>query len=374
MLLAFQNDNPLPYPVKHHHSSKKKKNAKDCDSCSTHTQKRDWLLSVTLIVIVAAYISHMFYPEFEESVPYLTAFTSSVFVLVNKIWWGILLGIFFVGILETIPRELVMSVLGRGGTFSGILRATGAGVLLDLCSHGILLVGTKLYERGASLGQVIAFLVASPWNSLTLTIILWSLVGWKWMLIILGLSLVVAIISGMIFDGLVYSGVLPKNPNKVDFPKDFAFWKELRKTLKKIRLTPQSVVGIVISGLKDSRMILRWIFFGIILAAAFRTFIHPEVFATLFGPTMAGLGVTIVFATILEMCSEGSLPVAADMLTRAKAGGNAFAFLMTGVSTDYTEIVVLKETTKSWKISFFLPLVTLPQIIIIAIILNQMTI
>ena len=43
------------------------------------------------------------------------------------------------------------------------------------------------------------------------------------------------------------------------------------------------------------------------------------------------------------------------------------AFLMTGVSTDYTEILSLKETTKSWKIAFFLPLVTSPQIIIIAI-------
>jgi len=181
-------------------------------------------------------------------------------------------------------------------------------------------------------------------------------------------------ISGMIFDILVSKGVLPKNPHKVELPKNFSFWKELRKTLKKIRLTPKAVSKVGFSGLKDSRMILRWIFFGIILAAVFRTFIHPEVFATLFGPTMAGLGVTIVFATILEVCSEGSLPVATDMLTRAKAGGNAFAFLMAGVSTDYTEMVVLKETTKSWKISFFLPLVTLPQIIIIAIILNQMTI
>ena len=40
---------------------------------------------------------------------------------------------------------------------NGVFRAIGAGVALDLCNHGILLVGTKLYERGASLGQVFAF-------------------------------------------------------------------------------------------------------------------------------------------------------------------------------------------------------------------------
>ena len=68
-------------------------------------------------------------------------------------------------------------------------------MLLDLCSHGILLVGMKLYQRGASLGQVMAFLIASPWNSISLTLILWALVGFWWMLTFLLLSMVMAIIS-----------------------------------------------------------------------------------------------------------------------------------------------------------------------------------
>ncbi|MCB1197930.1 MAG: hypothetical protein KDK51_06115 [Deltaproteobacteria bacterium] len=59
------------------------------------------------------------------------------------------------------------------------------------------------------------------------------------------------------------------------------------------------------------------------------------------------------------------------MVTRAKALGNGFTFLMAGVSTDYTEIMSIKETTTSWKIAFFLPLVTLPQVLVIAYILNS---
>ena len=66
------------------------------------------------------------------------------------------------------PRELVAAVLSKGGTVSGLFRAVGAGVMLDLCNHGILMVGMGLYKRGASLGQTIAFLIASPWNSLSL--------------------------------------------------------------------------------------------------------------------------------------------------------------------------------------------------------------
>jgi hypothetical protein len=83
-----------------------------------------------------------------------------------------------------------------------------------------------------------------------------------------------------------------------------------------------------------------------------------------------GLVATVFFATILEVCSEGSSPIAADFVTRAGAPGNAFAFLMAGASTDYTDIMILKDTTKSWKIALFLPLITLPQIILLAVLIN----
>lgn len=45
---------------------------------------------------------------------------------------------------------------------------------------------------------------------------------------------------------------------------------------------------------------------------------------------------------------------------------------MGGVATDYTELMVLHETTKSWKLSFVLPLVTVPQVIVVGWILNQL--
>ena len=58
--------------------------------------------------------------------------------------------------------------------------------------------------------------------------------------------------------------------------------------------------------------------------------------------------------------------------TRAAATGNSFAFLMTGVATDYTEIMSLKDNTGSWKIALFLPLVTVPQVLVVSWIMNGM--
>ncbi len=127
---------------------------------------------------------------------------------------------------------------------------------------------------------------------------------------------------------------------------------------------------MLLGGVKDSAMVVRWLLFGIVIAALLRVFFDPATFAHWFGPTALGMAATVFFATVMEVCSEGSSPIAADLVTRAGAPGNAFAFLMAGVSTDYTEIMVLKDATKSWKIALFLPLVTLPQIILLAVLLN----
>ena len=42
----------------------------------------------------------------------------------------------------------------------------------------------------------------------------------------------------------------------------------------------------------------------------------------------------------LATLSAGSSPIAADLVNRANAPGNGFAFLMAGVATDYTEIIL----------------------------------
>jgi uncharacterized protein len=355
----------------HHNHTSADKQAGHSSCCVVNGNKKDWFLIIMSATIIVTYLLNLFAADYISLVPYLTSFAENTSQLINKMWHGVLIGIIFVGILSGVPKSLVYSVIGRGGTFGGVIRATAAGVLLDLCSHGILLVGMQLYKRGASLGQVMAFLIASPWNSISLTVILWVLVGIKWTLVILGFSFVIAIISGVVFDKLVAMKILPDNPNKVTESNNDGFVKEFKKYIASVNWAPKSFVNTLNKGLHESEMILRWIFFGIVLAALIQTFISTELFAQVFGPTILGLGATLIFATVLEVCSEGSMPIAADFLLRAGAPGNTFAFLMTGVSTDYTEIMSLKETTGSWKIAFFLPLVTFPQVVVIALILNQ---
>ncbi|MEZ5524239.1 MAG: permease [Pseudomonadales bacterium] len=338
--------------------------------CNTDSKKIDVLLWSTSLIIALLYGLHLLLPETTASIPYLNKASHSVFELMNTLWWGILLGMLMVGILSHIPREFVISMMGKGGTLSGLVRATLAGVLLDLCSHGILMVGAKLYERGVSAGQVMAFLIASPWNSFSLTIILIVLIGLKWTLAFILLSVLIALLTGFVFDRLVASKRLPGNPNQCDIPEDFQFWPQAKARLADFNLNGAFIRSVGEHALSDSKMVIRWIFLGVIFAAALRTFLDPQVFEAWFGPTLVGLGLTVLVATILEVCSEGSAPLAADLLNRAGSPGNSFAFLMSGVATDYTEIMVVRQATASWKIALFLPLISVPQIVLIAWLIN----
>ncbi len=332
----------------------------------------DWLLWGSITAVALLYAAYFYFNQISEQEQFiwLSTMTGSVFELINTMWWGIAIGIVMVAVIGRVPRELVMSILGTKTGVGGIFRATAAGVLLDLCSHGILMVGAKLYERGASAGQVIAFLVASPWNSFSLTLILFALIGFTWTVMFIVLSMIIAVIAGVIFDRFVEKGILPENKNQFDLPKDFNFMVSAKKSFRSTQFDGHWFIETAWDGLKSSRMVLRWILFGVLLASAVRTFVPTDIFSGYFGPSFLGLVLTVIAATIIEVCSEGSTPIAADLVTRAGAPGNGFAFLMTGVATDYTEIMVLKETAKSWKFALFLPLVTLPQVLIISFIMN----
>ncbi|MFK7977753.1 MAG: permease [Halioglobus sp.] len=339
------------------------------DSCCETPARRDYLFWSCLAIIAVAYPLGAFMQHAHGSV--IGVFTGGIFELANRMWWGILIGIVFVGILSRVPRELVMGVLGRDRGLGGLFRATLAGVFLDLCSHGILAVGMKLYERGASTGQVMAFLLASPWNSLSLTLILVGLIGLQWTLLFILLSLIIGVITGAIFDVAERRGTLTPNPWREQLAPVQPVGVLFREFRQNLQFSSQGTTEILKEGFAGSRVVIRWALFGLVLAALIRALVPEEAFATWFGATIGGLWLTLLAATVIEVCSEGATPIAADLMNRAQAPGNSFTFLMAGVATDYTEIMSIKETMKSWRVALFLPLVTVPQVMLIGAVLNQ---
>lgn len=78
-----------------------------------HKMKKDWLLWPTTIILLAAYLGQWLLSDSISNIIYLNTFGGSVFELINRMAWGLGLGILFVGILDKIPRDLLTAALAK---------------------------------------------------------------------------------------------------------------------------------------------------------------------------------------------------------------------------------------------------------------------
>lgn len=118
-----------------------------------------------------------------------------------------------------------------------------------------------------------------------------------------------------------------------------------------------------------TKMVLWWILIGMLLASFGRAFVPVSFFHQYMGATFLGLIVTLVAATIIEVCSEGSSPISFEIYRQTGAFGNSFVFLLAGVATDYTEIGLIWSNIGK-KAAIWLPIITVPQVLVVGYLLN----
>ncbi|MBI4436274.1 MAG: permease [Candidatus Omnitrophica bacterium] len=295
-----------------------------------------------------------------------------LFVYLKIIWWAVTLGLFLGGLIDYyIPKEYISSVLA-GSSRKTLVHATLLGFLASACSHGILALSMALYKKGASAASVVTFLLASPWANLSVTFLLLGLFGLKgWVFILSAMG--VALVTGVLFQGLSRRGWVERNPNTVSVSGDFSIWQDFKKRLRarewSLATWRKDLKGTLKSMGFLSEMVLPWVLLGVVLAGAVSAFIPKEIFHRFFGPTPLGLLSTLVAATAIETCSEGSSPLAFELYRSTGAFGNSFVFLMAGVITDYTEISLLwaniGKRTALWTV-----LLTIPQVLLLGALFN----
>jgi len=118
-----------------------------------------------------------------------------------------------------------------------------------------------------------------------------------------------------------------------------------------------------------SDRVLWWIMIGAGLASALSAYVPSQFFNQYMGPDFVGMGVTLAVATILEVCSEGTAPLAFELYRQTGALGNAYVFLMAGVVTDYTEIGLIWVTIGR-RAAVWLPVIAVPQVLCLGVLVN----
>jgi len=304
--------------------------------------------------------------------PQASGVAESLWGYLSQAGWAIALGLVLGGVVDHyVPKEYISFWLSRKDRRT-IYASAGLGFFASSCSHGCIALTIELYRKGASVPAVITFLLASPWASLSLTFLIVSLMGLKGLLIVL-LALVVAMNTGLVFQWLERRGLLDSNPHTVLVTPGFSVWGDLKKRLRQRSWDLQTLVGdlkgIGRGTLNLGRMVLFWVALGFTLSAVFGTLIPHGWWSRFLGPTVLGLLTTLGVATAIEICSEGTAPLAVELYRQTGALGNAFAFLMGGVVTDFTELSVLWANLGKRAVGWLL-LTTLPQVFLLGMVMN----
>jgi len=308
------------------------------------------ILAIFVIILALSYL------------PIFNAFNESLISYLKIIWWAVLLGLLIGGIIDYfIPEEFIFKYLGQKKKRT-VFYAVLFGFLMSACSHGILAISMQLYKKGASIPAVITFLLASPWANLPITILLFGFFGVKALFFILA-AMFIALFTGFVYMGLEKVGWIEKSRDvklggKISWDK-----------LKNFNLS-KSLAGVTKGSVSLANMVLWWIIIGIIVASLIGAYVPEHFFMKYLGPTFLGLLITLAFATIIEVCSEGSSPIAFEIFSKVGTFGNPFVFLMAGVVTDYTEIGLI-WTTIGKKAAIWLPIITVPLVLIFGILFNM---
>ncbi|MFA5927840.1 MAG: permease [Candidatus Margulisiibacteriota bacterium] len=322
------------------------------------------------IVLISCLIGVLYISAYY--IPFLSKLQMLLGMYLQKIALPVLIGLALGGIIEwLVPREYISKILSQSKKRT-IIFAVFTGFLMTACSHGILALAIQLHKKGASGPAVVAFLLASPWANMAITILLFGFFGWKAFVLILS-AIIIAIITGWIFLFLEKKKWVESNPNTVDVDDNFSIRADIKARAKAVKfgLAPTiNAIGKIWEGsISLANMVLWWILLGTLLSSIAGALIPEAWMKAYMGSSILGLFVTLAVATVMEICSEGTAPLAFELYRQTGAFGNVFVFLMAGVVTDYTEIGLLWSNV-GWRTAVFMPLITVPQVVFLGWVFN----
>jgi uncharacterized membrane protein YraQ (UPF0718 family) len=295
--------------------------------------------------------------------PQLRPLNESLLTYLKIVWWAVLLGLALGGVIDYfVPDGFIIRFLGQRRKLT-LVYAVVAGFLMTACSHGILAIAIQLYKKGASVPAVITFLLASPWANLPMTVLMFGFFGWKAAYIVFG-AMAIALVTGLVFMLLDRLGWIEGSSAAAE-PTDVS-WNRLKNFD-----AGKSAKGVAAGAVSLANMVLWWILIGILAAAIIGAYVPEHWFMQYLGPDITGMLVTLLFATVIEVCSEGTSPIAFEIFAKTGALGNPFIFLMAGVATDYTEIGLLWSNIGR-RTALWLPAVAVPQILLLAALFNRL--
>lgn len=240
---------------------------------------------------------------------------------------------------ELIPEDKVLKYLGSGG-IAPIFYSTLIGALLPVCCWGSLPIAVSFYKKGAKLGPVLAFLVATPATSVSAFLVAWSVLGLKFAIYIFLAVIVMGVAVGLIGNRIKY---IPREiPGKISCPHCELNPEHASMHTKK-PFKEKCVSALKYAYIELPKEIGVELFIGLILAAAVATFMPVGRLIKLYLGGWFGYAFAIIFGVLMYLCSTASVPLIDSLIRQGMNAGAGMTLLLIGPITSYGTILVLRK-------------------------------
>lgn len=267
--------------------------------------------------------------------------TAALDILNDASAW-LVLSFALAGVLHGFLRpERLQRMLGHKG-IGPLIKGTVSGMLLPICSCGVIPLGLGLYYSGACLGPTLAFMTATPIINPAALLLSFGLLGPEIGIIYLVSGFLVPLVAGLAGNAL--GGPEIRAPgfsassataagSDAAGEEEASPWRE--------RLT----FGLRWSFSELGPMVGKYIVTGILLAGLIIGFIPKSFIQNVLGdPGMISLAGIAVLGTVMYVCAVGHIPFIAALVASGASPGVAIVFLMTGAATNLPELISISRT------------------------------
>lgn len=219
---------------------------------------------------------------------------------------------------------------------SSLIKATLSGMLLPICSCGVIPLGLSLYYSGAYLGPTLAFIASTPIINPIAVFLSYGLLGPKIATIYLIVGFTAPLIIGIIGNKL--GGPELKAPGVEE---------QIQRRMEEIELEEDDTpifekikMGMLWSFNDVAVAVSKYVVPGMLLAGILLVVVPQEFIQQYLGsPNAVSIFGIAVIGCVMYVCAVGHIPFIAALVASGAAPGVAITFLMAGTASNLPELI-----------------------------------
>jgi len=252
----------------------------------------------------------------------------------------LLSGIFY----EFIPQSIVKKYLVEKNFFTLFIIIL-IGMILPICCIGSLPMAVGFRRKGVKLGNVLAFLVATPATSITSVLLTLRFFGVLFTIYLCISVLVLGFVIGVL--GNIFDKKSSEEPEDILSAAEFfsqflpkkTFFEKIKSALEYAFVYLPKEIGLEI-------------LIGLLLASFISSLGIVKIFIENFLSGAYGYLFSVVFGVLMYICSTASVPLVYALNQQGLSIGPSLVLLILGPLTSYATLLVIRKEF-GYKILFF---------------------